>query len=164
MGHEDPYRPPTARLSPGAADTLGSPLIAVLVGLVVDIGGTLLTNPVIGVAYATHLAASGMQPEQIVQVGRPLADNPVFTAIEVAVGLGFSVLGGYLCARIVGRDEYRWATVMAVLELLVGLAFTGEDHAIGFELAMFVLSCCAVLSGAWVKLKTTRSEERQLAC
>ena len=42
--------------------------------------------------------------------------------IGFVVGGGFSALGGYVCARIAKRSEYRLGSFMAVFSILLGVA------------------------------------------
>jgi MFS-type transporter involved in bile tolerance (Atg22 family) len=69
----------------------------------------------------------------------------MFTAV---VGLGFSVLGGYVCARMVRRNELRVATILALLITLGGVLMSGEStFDLGAVVGMNAVQFAAILLG-----------------
>jgi hypothetical protein len=124
----NPYRAPTTPLK----DVLPlppprSPILAVLAGVAVDVGGTMAASVVI--FLAVQLANPGMSPPELVGV-LVEADRlgPYFT-VSGAVGLGFAVLGGYVCARVARRQERRWATIAGLIICAIGVALSGGSFA-----------------------------------
>ena len=116
----NPFKPPKSDVDNKAAAP-GSPLRAVLTGLAVDIGLSTLVGVVLTIVYHSQLVASGMTPDQVDAAMDEIPLDSMINVIGVVLGALSSVLGGYVCARIVRRDEYRVGSVMAALSALIGL-------------------------------------------
>jgi hypothetical protein len=154
---ENPFSPPGAALSDAPEVKPGSPVKAILIGLVVDIGGTLATGILIGIAYAVFLAFNGVPGNEMVSAFD--LENPMspYSLTTQALGFACSILGGYACARIVKRDEYRTAAIMAALSATFGL-FIGDSKESAFLVfALTALSIFFNLLGA----KLGRAENRR---
>jgi len=109
-GQQNPYTPPQAQLA-DSEPRPGSPVKAVVLGVVVDIGGTLVTSLMLGIAYGVSLAASGATQEEIAQIGANIPPDSWVVIVGTVLGCGFSVAGGYVCARIVKQAEYRYGAI-----------------------------------------------------
>lgn len=152
-GH-DPYRPPRSDVAP-QAEPRGSAVKAVLLGALADIGGSIAAGIVLTFAYGLMLGLSGADPEQI---GSALAQVPVgswFSILGMVVGSGFSVLGGYLCARIARRSEYKLGAIVAAISGVSGLFLGGRAPA-GIDFALLLATVASVMLGAWIGLMRNR--------
>jgi hypothetical protein len=58
------------------------------------------------------------------------------------------VLGGFVCARIVQRDEYRWGGVLAACVFVAGMLLGGGSDAPENELVLGLVSVIATMFGA----------------
>ncbi|MEP6506240.1 MAG: hypothetical protein ABJD97_23085 [Betaproteobacteria bacterium] len=114
MPTPSPDDPPPQRPGPDAADVPGSPLRAVLTGLALDIGGSEVLHIVLGIAYALQVTRSGMSEEQM-QTALAQWPQSMYAVVGMVLGSLCSVAGGYACARIVQRDEFRSGGVMAAI-------------------------------------------------
>src|SRR5690349_20937062 len=101
---DNPYRAPTAAVRDPPPPPR-SPILAMVAGLAVDIGGSMLASIVIGIVYAVVLASRGMAPEEVGKILTALDPSSGYFILSSAIGFGFSLLGGYVCARIARRDE-----------------------------------------------------------
>jgi hypothetical protein len=128
----NPYAPPAAAVKDLPAKA-GSAFKAVAFGFAADIGGTLLAAVVLVVV----LGASGAS-----------ADDPWLFYVGALVGLGFSVLGGYVCARIARRDEMKLGAILAGLTALVGILLSGEAYQLGTLASLTLAGIGAVMVGA----------------
>jgi hypothetical protein len=142
----DPTRTPPPPLPPG------SPLKAVLMGLAVDIGGTALLSMVVTVVYVLQLHGQGLSEDETREA---MAHMPHDSALYVGgtlLGALLSVAGGYVCARIARRDEFRIGLVMAALSGLGGLLLGGDsdaaDMAVLFTLTGIACNLLGVKYGA----------------
>ena len=120
----------------------GSPLRAVLTGLAIDIGGTAVLGLVLQTIYAMQIGAPDMTEAQLHDA---LENIPPGSGVMIAghlLGSLLSVAGGYVCARIVLRDEYRVGGAMAAVSALLGLGFSGSDDP-GSLTALLVLTTVA---------------------
>jgi fructose-specific phosphotransferase system IIC component len=124
----NPFKPPDtdSTRNPRPPATPGSPLRAVLAGLAVDVGGSVVIGIAISVMYATQLLGQGVAESDLRQA---MENMPHASALYIGgtlLGLLMSLLGGYVCARIARRDEYRAGTIMAALSTLLGLMMTAH--------------------------------------
>jgi hypothetical protein len=130
--HTRPVRPPR------------SATVSVIAGLAIDIGGTTVVGIVIAIVYGILLAGRGTAPEQIQEALTQVDTESGFFLFNAAVGLGFSMLGAYVCARMVKRDELRVTAIMAVLSNVMGFLMSrdstlGAGEFFAFTLATFVV-------------------------
>ncbi|HEX7810946.1 MAG TPA: hypothetical protein VF460_03470 [Burkholderiales bacterium] len=155
---QNPYTPPDARVKdePGP----GSPIKAVLVGLAVDIGGSIAAGIVLTLVYGVLLASTGATPEEIAAAATAIAPGSWIFITGMAMGCGFSVWGGYLCARIAGRRAYASGVVVAAISTAFGAAFGSEGYSAGLNLALLIATFGAVMFG--VRMGVTKNRAMDL--
>lgn len=146
MSAPNPYAPPQAAVRDGPPGA-GSVIKAVTFGLLADIGGTFAATMVLMVAYGIVLGASGASFEEISAVDLTSTDSWLFW-VGGAVGLGFSVLGGYVCARIAKRNEMKLGAVTATISAAIGLLLAADQYQLGTNLSMTLAAIIAVMVGA----------------
>ena len=142
----NPYKAPTAAVRDPPPPPR-SPIVAILAGLAVDIGGSVLASIVIGVVYAVVLATRGMPPEEVGRTLTALDPSSGYFILSSMIGFGFSLLGGYVCARIARRDERRLSVILAALIEVIGLVLGAATLGIGLNALMLVLTFAAVIAG-----------------
>ena len=121
--HEpNPQRPPAQ-----VADVPGSPLRAVLTGLVIDMGGSAVIAIVLGTLYVLQVSSPDITSEQLETALDQLPQSTIGVLIMV-LGSLCSVAGGYACARIVQRDELRVGGVMAAISGLFSLLLAPDSQ------------------------------------
>lgn len=140
-----PYSAPGAKLTDPAAKP-GSPLKAIVLGLLVDIGGSVLSSAILLFLYGVTLAAQGMNAEEIAQLVTVTRDSWVFY-LDTTIGLGFSVLGGYVCARIVRRSEYRYGAIQAAISAALAVLLGFDPQDLGRFLSLEIVSAALVMLG-----------------
>ena len=134
----------------------GSPVKGMLFGVAVDIGGTLLAGITLGILWSIWLAASGVSAEQIEEATRnPDPTSPVSIA-SYAIGTAFSVLGGYVCARVARETEYRCAAVVAAISIAFGFV-AGGGPTFAMSVLMVATTLAAVMFGAWLGKRLNQS-------
>ena len=162
MSAPNPYLPPQAVVAE-APRKPGSPVTAVVVGLVVDFGATVLAVVIFVLIYvvATALsgAASGADVEPLMQEATAkltAGDSWPFYAAAV-IGTLCSVLAGYVCARIARQRELTLGALLGAIITIVSVILGPGDTAIGVWRAVLLANMAAVLAGAWLGLTTNRS-------
>jgi hypothetical protein len=143
----DPYTPPSAELV-DAPRKPWKPWAAVLIGLLVDVGGTVATGAVLGVVLGIYLASTGMDPKQVGESFADLAQTPSVTAISTVLGAFFSAFGGWLCIRLAQRTDYKLALVLSVLSCACGFLFGGTRYSFAIQLLFVGITVASVLLGA----------------
>jgi len=143
MSNSNPSKPPDpdSRKNPGVPDVPGSPLRAVLSGLAVDIAGSELLNLLLAHVYTWSLSGQGLTDSELDDAALhiPLASG--FGVLSLVLGALMSVAGGYVCARIVLRDEYRVGGIMAAVSGMLGLMVGASDD---FSSLSLLLILCTV--------------------
>jgi hypothetical protein len=142
---ENPYKPPMAPVK-DAPPPPRSPILAIVAGVAVDIGGTMAASIVLGIVYAVTLAGQGMGAEEVGKALTEVEPGSGFYLVGAAVGFGFSVLGGYVCARIARRGERRLAALQALLVVAVGLLM-GDSPDSPLDALLFLATLAAVMLG-----------------
>jgi hypothetical protein len=120
----NPFAPPEAPVADHPTPKPGSALKAILLGLAVDIGGTLIASLAIGIVFSLSLASSGASEGDITARLANFGKQGWEYAVGVVIGCGFSILGGFVCARISRRTDYRLGVILALLSLALGLLLT----------------------------------------
>lgn len=123
----NPFKPPEtdSTKNPRPPAGPGSPVRAVLTGAAVDICGSVLSGIAITVIYALQLHDQGLSPTELRDAVANMPHDSALYMTGLMLGLAMSLLGGYVCARIARRDEYRPGVAMAILSGVVGLALGG---------------------------------------
>jgi hypothetical protein len=151
MTPEAPYASPKAELTEPESTKYGSQVKAVLVGVVVDLIGTIVVALLVSALYGVILALRGLSPDEIellIQNSSPI--SPLNLTL-FALGAGMSVLGGYLCARIAKRREYFLALLTGVLSVAFPAAVTVMQEGIDLKLVLMMLfTLCASLLGGHI--------------
>ena len=152
---ENPYAPPKSPLN-DLPPPAGSPVKAVLVGLAIDLGGSLLVGIVLGFFYAVSLASQGMRQEEVAQAMANIPPDSWLNVVNILVGSFLSFLGGFACARIARRPDYRLGFVLAAISSLSGLALSWEMHS-ATQNALFTLCtvACVLLGTKFGRVANT---------
>ncbi|MBW2409760.1 MAG: hypothetical protein JRF72_08175, partial [Deltaproteobacteria bacterium] len=130
----------------------GSPLKAIVIGLVIDIGGSFLSAFILAIAYGVLLASRGLSPEEIEYHLVNLDPYSTFYIITMAVGGLMTVLGGYVCARMVNYTEYKFAFIFGFISAALGHIIRGSYHSTLDNLALGILTIGCALLGAWLRV------------
>ncbi len=120
---QNPYQSPTADLGYGGASQDGSLLKALSLGMATDIGSTLVISIPMYIVFAR---AEGIAAEASERLLLAAAESPPFLVASVLVGLGCTVLGSYVAARIRNRDEMRVGVYFALIAVALGLLFASD--------------------------------------
>lgn len=140
----------------------GSPVLAVILGLLVDLGGTLVFGFIIAIGYGIVLAVQGLSYDQVSSGISTMNENPTGMIVLTAMGSSFSMLGGYVCARIVNYSEYKFAMVTATISAIYGGSIGWSSHAAGTHIALLFLSIGCVLLGAHIYVRMKRNRRKYM--
>jgi hypothetical protein len=113
---DNPYQPPASQVST-EGERFGSPIKAIFVGMLIDVGGSIVGGTILVVAWGIALGAGGASGEE---VSRYFRESPTFQWVSLSSGLAFTALGAYVAARIVNRSEYRIALMLGLCSLAFG--------------------------------------------
>jgi len=155
----NPYRAPQAPVRDPGGGRQRSTLAAVAAGLAADVGGTFVGSVVITLVLGLMLASQGIPPEEM---DDRLAGSGGFQVFSLAFGLAFTVLGGYVAARVANHRELWHGMVLGIASLVFGelyIALLGVDIALWQRIASWILMIPAGIWGA----SLYRSRKRRAA-
>jgi hypothetical protein len=148
----DPYRPPGSPVrDPQAAPGRSTP-VAIVLGFIVDVGGTMVFSLVAATVASILLVSGGTAPEGLAAA---LEESGTFKLVSLAGGLSCTVLGGYVAARFANRSEYATAFAVGVASLVFGEAmmlFTTETATWWMRLAGDLLVIPAAVLGGHLRV------------
>jgi len=144
-----PYEPPRSDVQ-DVVPIRPRPVKGIVVGAVVDLGGTLVASIVLSVIVSFRLASQGMTPEEIQQALVNLSMTSGLSIFSMVLGTGFSVLGGYVCATYAKKDIYGCGVILGVIVCTAGIMMGGMQQSIAMDLLMVLVTFAAVLFGAWL--------------
>ena len=121
---------------------------ALVAGVAADWLGTLVTAPVLGVAF-------GVGPETTESRIQELLAAPEFIISAAVHGLFFTALGGYVAARLASDDPLRHAVIVGALSLILGILLAtapgeGPEPAWWVDAMGYLLAVPAALAGGWL--------------
>ena len=128
----------------------GSPVKAILIGLLVDIVGSFVLVFILGIIYSVMLASQGLTPEEIEYRLTNLDPYSLFSLVCMFFGGLMTVIAGYICAKIVNYSEYKFALILGFISAMVGY-MAGESYYSTLDnifLVLLTLGCA--LFGAWL--------------
>ncbi len=139
-------------------DRKGSRLLALIMGLLIDIGGSILMGFSIVFFYGVFLLTQGKTIEQIGRALSVIHSHAIASIILHSVAFGLSLLSGYICARIVNYSEYSCALIVAVISSLYGFIVGMGTYSLilNYGLSIFTFACVMLGAFIYVKSKSKR--------
>ena len=124
---------------------------AVLLGTLVDIGGTALASIAIGTIVGVILALLGVSETE---VDARLIQSYTFLIGSLIIGLGFTFLGGLVAARLAKAAKMMHSSAVGVIGLLLALVFYGPmdfgSYPLWYSLTAFILMIPIATFGGYV--------------
>jgi hypothetical protein len=93
----------------------------------------------------------GLSPEQIAETLTNIPVDSGFSLATMAVGLLFSVLGGYVCAGYAGTRLFKSGAVLAAIVCLAGLLVSAPEYSAGTSVVLLAVTAAAVMGGVWLR-------------
>jgi uncharacterized membrane protein YfcA len=144
----NPYRAPGAVVA-DQDRPVGSPVKAVIFGVLTDILGTTVMSVLVVMIYGFYLASSGSDRQEIENAAALLDPLSGIGLLTSALGCVFSFLGGYVCARVAGQAEMKWAAVVAAISLAFGLIIGLQAYSFAMNLLLAAPATAFVLIGGY---------------
>lgn len=132
---------------------------AIVYGVLVDIGGSILAGLVLATIYAFVLAGSGVPREEILRAISEAEPASWFSIAGFVAGCGASFLGGYVCARVAGMHEMRAVSAVAAVSGVVALLFGSGAYAFEWTAVLALVGMGAVVAGGWTGLQRNRRRQ-----
>ncbi|RLU01841.1 hypothetical protein [Ketobacter sp.] len=129
----------------------GNLFLAIIIGVVVDFGLTLVAGGVLGSIIGFALLEQGIPASQL----EAEIDRTLPAVMDSAMGYGFtaiglfaSFLGAFLAAKYSNHKEYTVATVLAVIALLVSWLVEDASSSALKHYTLVVLGVAVIYLGA----------------
>jgi hypothetical protein len=127
-----------------------NPYKAVLFGVLTDIVGTTAAGVILSIVYGLVMAASGVSVEEMTETLSKPDPTSAISIIGMVVGTGFSVLGGYVCARVARHDELKWASIVALGSVVISFFMSSQSHSAELHVLFAILTIGAVMAGGYL--------------
>ncbi len=146
------YKPPEAKLL--VADSRpGSIPKAVGIGVLIEVGGTVLASLATSFLYAVVLGVQGYSREEMAPLFEAVDPLSTYGMISSFIGTLVSVLAGYQCAVVARSASYKAPCAVAACSLIFGLALGSNAYPWDVLAVYCVLSVAAVLGGSWLAMR-----------
>lgn len=155
---ENPYSPPNSRVK-DPPPSPGTPFRAVALGVLTDIGGTIISGIVIGMIYTVMISASASSPDEVTAQLQDFGKDGGSYLLLTLVGCGFSILGGYVCARISQRTDYRLGFVTGAISIAFGLLMAWDAAEALYHVLMAAVTLVCVLAGVKIGMPREKPVE-----
>ena len=131
---------------------------AILWGVLVDTIGTLI----VATALVLALAASGIPEAEITARMHGFSG----LMLMLILGLGFTLIGGYVAGRTAGRFEILHSAIVAGIGLIMGLFFREPGLPLWYEMVSFAAVIPLGMAGGYIaresNVKRNLSENKHL--
>lgn len=118
---QNPYDAPAANLHQDE-DLPVRPITGVVVGLLIDLGGTIVVVTLISFIFAIAIASRGATAAEVESALTNPDPASLLGLIHSLAGMSMSYLAGFYCLRISRGTNLRYALILALIVMAVGLA------------------------------------------
>ena len=132
----------------------------VIIGAIVDIVGTNIWGIVAAVYLSSKYQLYSLPTaEQMPRLHDLLVQDPVVVVLNMFIGGGFTVVGGYIAARIANHDELLNGTLASFLCVIFALLAIGSSSILWVIVGVIVNPILGFAGGylrLWQKARTTQ--------
>ncbi len=130
---------------------------AILIGFMFDFVASTIFGVVLSFFMALVLAIKGYKDAELEKSLISLLDGTTYRILSLIVGLGFTMMGGYVAGRIARSGEYFHSGAVGLLNVLFGLFFIGM-YFTWYSVIAFLLVLPAAIIGGDMARKRRLSE------
>lgn len=126
------------------------PVMAVIVGVLVDLLGTVIISVLFGSALGFYLLSQGVAQDELEAALIARLMQAPWNVIGFALGTAISVLAGYVTAKIAKLNVYTFAGIVGCISAILGYSSAVEHYSIPMNIALSLLTVAATLFGAFL--------------
>ena len=128
-----------------AQNNVSAPIIGLVVGLLIDIGGSILIASII---YSFYAIANGIPHETIIKI-KSISEylSKPHMVISSIIGCLLSVLAGFVCSRIARSATMKLAHIMAAISFITGFALSYSTYPISLVIIFSVTLYALLIIG-----------------
>lgn len=131
----------------------GSPVKAVVIATVIDIGLSVFLGFIVFVAYGWFATSNGISWEAFTEQVTHIDVLSPFSLISIGLGSLITVYSANLCARIVNYSEYRYVSVFALSLILFNLLIDSTYYSLTEHVVLNGITLTCVYLGAWLHVR-----------
>ena len=120
---------------------------AIGIGVLVDIGGTIVAALIFAIVYSIILSQQGYSPDEIESM---MTTSSFVYFVGLILGLGCTVLGGFVCGRITKREEVKHSALVGLVGLVLALLSTGGPEPIWYQIIGVILTVPLAVVGGYI--------------
>jgi len=124
------------------------PVRGIITGLLVDIGGTIITSLIIVFTYGIILGITGRSVEEIERLTTNYDPLSPIGIVASVFGLIMSYIAGYVCAKVSRARNLRYPTILATIIFILGTLVSWGGIDIFLLLVMGLVGFAVTLLGA----------------
>ena len=159
---ENPFQTPQSDVDrPENTAGKGSLWLAVLIGGVVDIGGTMVYGMVVGIIYVVQNATPNMTAQDAESILEKLSQDisnleSTLGILSLIIGMAFSVLGGFICALLAKARWRKAVLILAGIMSLYGLVVGSQNIPLVKLIILTSLTFASIYLGGWLRGRRLR--------
>ena len=126
---------------------------AIFIGFVSDFAASTIFGIALSFFMAVVLAIKGYKDAELETQLIGLLDGTTYRILSLIVGLGFTMMGGYLAGRIAKSGEYFHSGAVGLLNVFFGLFFIGMYFSWYSVIAFLLVFPAAIIGGDMARKK-----------
>lgn len=120
---------------------------AIIIGFASDFVASIIFGIALSFFMAVVLAIKGYKDAELETQLIGLLDGTTYRILSLIVGLGFTMMGGYLAGRIAKNGEYFHSGAVGLLNVFFGLFFIGMYFTWYSVIAFLLVFPAAIIGG-----------------
>lgn len=120
---------------------------AIIIGFAADFAASTIFGIALSFFMAVVLAVKGYRDAELEKTLIALLDGTTYRILSLIVGLGFTMMGGYMAGRIARSGEYVHSAAVGLLNLLFGIFFIGMYLSWSSVIAFLLVLPAAIMGG-----------------
>ena len=125
----------------------------ILMGLLIDIGGSIAFQFVVGIIATVYLLKHGVGQAEVAPALIQLIMSQPWLSILEAIGAFISLLAGYYVTAKMKEKTYKYAKILGVCSSAIGFSMAYSYYPLSENIAMAVLTILSSVAGAWLWMK-----------
>ena len=130
--------------------------MAVIVGVLVDLLGTVIISVLFGSALGFYLLSQGVSQDELEAALIARLMQAPWNVIGMALGTAISALAGYVTAKIVKHGVYTFAGIVGCISGILGYSSAHVHYSIPMNISLALLTIASTLFGAFLWLRRNK--------
>ncbi|WP_317932377.1 hypothetical protein [Halioxenophilus sp. WMMB6] len=145
------YKSPDSNVEPpstGPKDKKDAPVLGVVLGAAVDIGGTVAFSTFFVIGFTIFELSRGVPSAQVEQLFESMSPYSGINIFLTLVGACFSVAGGYVCASKANRKAVQATLSLMAISSGLGFLVSLDSYSLPANLIFSIITAVLIWLGA----------------